>query len=939
MLLYSILVLAAGVLLAGGTVFLILRRVGRRVLQAGLSLTAVVLLAAGGLLLAGELGSRTEARQELYLALRYLEDSQPEAAGIHLDQVPSSNPNPNQYLAAQSLLERARGNSTIAQLNLDLLSAQAGEGSELVRYLSAGSLSDSSQVNTAAALVRDSMGVSDGDKTRWDLAYGAEAGSLGLAVSEAADWAQYEEVFGQDAAQTLQMNQAISSGSWQSALQQAAALVRENPSAENRLLLAEIVAECTYTGTAMDDSAFRSPEEPAQEWDASIRQEKERLTQEYEELNRKFTLLQAQVEAAPEEEREALAQESQDMYLRAEEAKRRADCIYTYRALNSIGDLHSLEAQVVRARLYFALRDYDSAKECINQAAASPLALLSRDNATVSALQNASALAGGAVSSGSNPEVLGSSLQSMLSASFPELLSVRFTPLTQDFAARLISDGKYQDYSVYVGSVDSSQFPQISVTVSGHEEVIQRVLEKKVTVKDTYSVISEYTVEAPQASLSSVCCVVDISGSMDGSPLEDARQALNEFVQGADSKSMLSLVAFDDNAYLRASLTTDKGALLSAVNALGSGGGTNITAGITAGTAALENAAGSRYMLLMTDGQSDIDMAVVEDAAAQGIIIYAIGFGSVNDLLLQQIADATGGRYIRADSSAELASVYASPQGMIGNQAVIRYTVTEHTEEYTRYFFLREEERNASVRFEYRRMDGQAERILPIVHQASPCAFTAEDLRQRQERGNSLTITLTGENLTLASQVQVGGLPASIVRQEEDLLTLELQPELEEGLHGITLSLEDGSQVEFPDFIAVGSPAAYRSYLLGSLSLRAEQALILPGDLLALSNVQVEEYVLPADQHYGLDLDVEGLLCFPAAGIDLEAYREEDRAVDLGREGTLSGSGTVNLGQDDPAVWDASWDTIATGRFAITCSPEGNWLAQAEEGGDENGEE
>ena len=152
MLLYSILVLAAGVLLAGGTVFLILRRVGRRVLQAGLSLTAVVLLAAGGLLLAGELGSRTEARQELYLALRYLEDSQPEAAGIHLDQVPSSNPNPNQYLAAQSLLERARGNSTIAQLNLDLLSAQAGEGSELVRYLSAGSLSDSSQVNTAAGI-------------------------------------------------------------------------------------------------------------------------------------------------------------------------------------------------------------------------------------------------------------------------------------------------------------------------------------------------------------------------------------------------------------------------------------------------------------------------------------------------------------------------------------------------------------------------------------------------------------------------------------------------------------------------------------------------------------------------------------------------------------------------------------------------------------------
>lgn len=938
MLLYSILVLAAGVLLAGGTVFLILRRVGRRVLQAGLSLTAVVLLAAGGLLLAGELGSRTEARQELYLALRYLEDSQPEAAAVHLDRVSSSNPNPHQYLAAQSLLERARGNGTIAKLRLDILTAQAGESSELVRYLSAGSLSDASQVSTAAALVRDTMGVSEGDRNRWDLAYGAEAGSLGLSVSETADWAQYEEVFGQDAAQVLQMNQSLSSGSWQSALQQAAALVRENPSAENRLLLAEVVAECTYANVSLDDFAFRSPEDPAQDANASIRQERERLTQQYEELNRQLNLLQVELETAPEEERERLSQEREALYLQAEDAKRRADCIYAYRALNSIGDLNSLEAQVVRARLYFALRDYDAAKECLTQAAASPLALLSRDSAAVSALQNAAALAEGGASAGSNPEELSSSLQAVLSTAFPDLISVRFTPLTQDFATRLISDGKYQDYSIYVGDVDASQYPQIRVSISGQEEIIQRIIAKQVVVKDTHTTVSEYTVEIPETSLSSICCVVDVSGSMGGQPIEDAKQALREFVQSADGQNQLSLVTFDDTASLRVASTTDKASLLAAVDALGGGGGTNITSGIAAGAQALAETPGARYMLLMTDGQSSIDMAVVEQAVQAGITIHAIGFGDVNDALLQQIADASGGRYIRADSSSELASVYASLQGMIGNQVIVCYTVTEHTEETVRYFFLREEERNTSVRVEYQVTEGEEE-PLPALLSVSPSAFFTDDLRYRQENGDLLSLSLDGERFSLVTGVRVGETEGTILEQEDSYLTVELPPDLAEGLHSVTLETADGREISFPGMVAVGQRAQYSAYLLGGLRLQAWDALLLPGDLLVLGNVYITDGARQEGQEQTLDLQVQGLLQFQAGGVGLEAFSEEYRAVDLGTEGSLTGSGAVYVQQGDAAYSSYLPGPVASGQFEIQCTGEGAALLQAEEGGNENGTE
>lgn len=123
-------------------------------------------------------------------------------------------------------------------------------------------------------------------------------------------------------------------------------------------------------------------------------------------------------------------------------------------------------------------------------------------------------------------------------------------------------------------------------------------------------------------------------------------------------------------------------------------------------------------MLLMTDGQSGLDQSVVEQAVQQGVVIHTIGFGSVNDQLLQEIADATGGQYIRAESSTELVSVYASLAGVIGNSVQLRYTAPDPETDSGRYFFVSVSDGKSSVRVDYTLP--VEEKVLPAVTGVSP---------------------------------------------------------------------------------------------------------------------------------------------------------------------------------------------------------------------------
>lgn len=192
-----------------------------------------------------------------------------------------------------------------------------------------------------------------------------------------------------------------------------------------------------------------------------------------------------------------------------------------------------------------------------------------------------------------------------------------------------------------------------------------------------------------------IMLVLDVSSSMlaeDFSPqnrLAVAKLTTAHFIQGRQY-DRIGMVAFSGEALTQVPLTIDYPVLFRALEQLRVGmmeDGTAIGTGLATGASRLRDAAGkSRVMILMTDGENNrgqIDPITAARAAATfGIRVYTIGVGTegvarvpvargvfggyqyanipvhIDEELLTEISDITGGRYFRATNEAALDSIY-----------------------------------------------------------------------------------------------------------------------------------------------------------------------------------------------------------------------------------------------------------------------------------------
>jgi Ca-activated chloride channel family protein len=214
-----------------------------------------------------------------------------------------------------------------------------------------------------------------------------------------------------------------------------------------------------------------------------------------------------------------------------------------------------------------------------------------------------------------------------------------------------------------------------------------------------------------------VMIAFDISSSMlaeDFQPqnrLEVARQKVQQFV-AARKSDRIGVVAFSGEALTQVPLTTDYPVVQAAIANLQPGqleDGTAIGTAIATAANRLRGApGGSRVLVLLTDGVNNrgaIDPRTAADAArAFGIKIYAIGVGSVgmapvpvgrglfglryemrpveiDDALLTEIAQKTGGRYFRATNAAALQRI-TEQIDQLERTPVRTRTFTRYTELY-----------------------------------------------------------------------------------------------------------------------------------------------------------------------------------------------------------------------------------------------------------------
>ena len=189
-----------------------------------------------------------------------------------------------------------------------------------------------------------------------------------------------------------------------------------------------------------------------------------------------------------------------------------------------------------------------------------------------------------------------------------------------------------------------------------------------------------------------IVMTMDISGSMramDFKPnrLEAAKDVAIKFISGRENDN-IGLVIFAGESFTQCPMTTDHTTLANLFNDIKTGmleDGTAIGSGLATSISRIkESKAKSKVIILLTDGVNNrgsiTPIKAAEIAQTFGVRVYTIGVGTrgtapfpvetvygvqyqdveveIDEELLTQIADMTGGKYFRATDKKSLQSIY-----------------------------------------------------------------------------------------------------------------------------------------------------------------------------------------------------------------------------------------------------------------------------------------
>lgn len=212
-----------------------------------------------------------------------------------------------------------------------------------------------------------------------------------------------------------------------------------------------------------------------------------------------------------------------------------------------------------------------------------------------------------------------------------------------------------------------------------------------------------------------IVLTIDVSGSMtaqDFTPnrMEAAKKVAEDFI-ARRLTDRIGVVIFSGESFTQCPLTTDKAVLKAAVASIRNGlleDGTAIGDGLSTSVDRLRSSKSkSKVIILLTDGENNGGLIgpdnAKEIAKAFGIKVYTIGVGTdgyapfpqktqlgvvmqmqkvtIDEKLLQAIANETGGKYFRAKDNAGLQEVYKEIDELEKSKVEIA-TLTRYTERF-----------------------------------------------------------------------------------------------------------------------------------------------------------------------------------------------------------------------------------------------------------------
>ena len=258
-----------------------------------------------------------------------------------------------------------------------------------------------------------------------------------------------------------------------------------------------------------------------------------------------------------------------------------------------------------------------------------------------------------------------------------DFLRSRATPASDGSAATITyfdyDQADFATVTVYLSVLDGNGQP-----VSGLAESAFTIIEDDVRVNVTGFI-------GGGAQPVTAVMLIDHSGSMEtGDKMEDGIAAALTFLDHLqDGRDRVGVIAFDNETDVLGSLRLMDSAvradLEDGINGLKASGGTAYYDAIYKAVDALGGISGRKVVLALTDGIDEHSnrtrSSVTDYAQDNNVVLYTIGLGAdVEQVVLEQMAQETGGQYYEEPSGSELADLYATLAKSLQDEYSLNYT-------------------------------------------------------------------------------------------------------------------------------------------------------------------------------------------------------------------------------------------------------------------------
>lgn len=236
--------------------------------------------------------------------------------------------------------------------------------------------------------------------------------------------------------------------------------------------------------------------------------------------------------------------------------------------------------------------------------------------------------------------------------------------------------------TVQLVGVSTADWPQVQAVVAALDAEGRPVASLprerfQATLNGTPVSISTVTTGVDSTLPVAVVLAIDASGSMEGAPIDQAKEAAARFLGGLAPGDSVSVLTFHTIVAVLQPFTQDVGVAAQTIRSLQAAGATVLYEATAQSVhLAAQADASRRAVVLLSDGLDHGSAISREDALAPartlGVPVYTIGLGEeIDRAFLQELADASRGRFVETPSPDGLSALYQEVAEALRGQYVV----------------------------------------------------------------------------------------------------------------------------------------------------------------------------------------------------------------------------------------------------------------------------